>query len=293
VTAVDVGALAAETAPGEAAGRRRFPATGIAIACAWLLVVALLAIFANVLPFVQDPYAIDPLNGKAGPSLAHWFGTDALGRDTFARCVYGARTTFLITLCALGIALLVGGTLGMLVGYYRGRLETGVMTLTDIVLAFPGIVLLLGVLTFMGQSVRNVTLALALLATPGLVRVTRANTLRYGDRLFVLAARTLGASDRRIIVREILPNIVPPIAGLALVILGVLVIAEGGLSFLGLGVPLPRPTWGGMIAAGIPDLQVAPMMTFFPAGVLFLTVLSFNILGEALRSRFEGGESRA
>jgi peptide/nickel transport system permease protein len=293
MTTVDAGTVATGPAPDSAVRRRRFLTVGTSVAIGWLVLVALLAAFANVLPFVQDPYAIDPLNSKAGPSLAHWFGTDALGRDTFSRCVFGARTTFLITLSALSLALLIGGSLGMLVGYFRGHLETGVMTLTDIILAFPGIVLLLGVLTFMGQSVRNVTLALALLATPGLIRVTRANTLRYGDRLFVLAARTLGASDPRILVREILPNIIPPIAGLALVILGVLVIAEGGLSFLGLGVPLPRPTWGGMIAAGLPDLQVAPLITFFPAGVLFLTVLSFNLLGEALRGRFEGQESRA
>jgi peptide/nickel transport system permease protein len=297
VTSLDFEGVVGETSPGAASAaegtRRQRITVAMALAVAWLLLVALLVIFANLLPFVHDPYAIDPLNSRMGPSASHWFGTDSLGRDIFTRCVYGARTSFLVTSSALGIALVVGGTLGMSVGYFRGILETVVMTVTDIVLAFPGIVLLLGILTFMGQSVRNVALALALLATPGIIRVTRANTLIYSERLFVTAARTLGASDRRIIAREIFPNIAPPIAAISLIILGILVIAEGGLSFLGLGVPLPRPTWGGMIASGIPDLQTKPLITLFPALTLFLTVLAFNVLGDELRARFETKQSKA
>ena len=297
MTSLDFEGVVGETSPSAAstaeAAKRQRVTVAMALAIGWLLLVVLLAIFANLLPFLDDPYAIDPLNARAGPSAAHWFGLDALGRDIFTRCVYGARTSFVVTASALGIALVIGGALGMAVGYFRGVLESIVMTATDIVLAFPGIVLLLGILTFMGQSERNVALALALFATPGIIRVARANTLLYSERLFVTAARTLGASDLRIITREILPNIAPPIAAISLIILGILVIAEGGLSFLGLGVPLPRPTWGGMIASGIPDLQSWPLITLLPALTLFLTVLAFNVLGDELRARFETKQSKA
>jgi peptide/nickel transport system permease protein len=295
VTAVDLDTIGGlfDASPLAAVPRRHTPGVEVLLSTAWLLVVFVFTVAGRHMPGVGDPYAIDPLHAKAAPSWAHLFGTDDLGRDIFTRCVMGARTSFVVTLSALGLALLVGGALGTLVGYYRGLLETVVMTVADVVLAFPGLILLLGVVTFMGQSVRNVSLALALLITPGFIRIIRANTIRYTERLFVLSARTLGAGDLRIIRREILPNILPPIAGIALIFLGVLVLAEGGLSFLGLGVPLPRPTWGGMIASGLPDLETSPLITFLPAAVLFLTVLSFNLLGDALRRHYEIGESRA
>ena len=187
----------------------------------------------------------------------------------------------------------MGGFFGLLAGYYRGIFASVVLTVTDIVLAFPGLVLLLAVLTFIGQSTRNVTLALGLFAIPGFVRVTRANTLLYSERLFVLAARTMGAKDGRILLREVLPNLLPPLAGISLIVMGILVIAEGGLSFLGLGVPLPEPTWGGMVAAGLPVLEEAPWITIAPCLVIFMTVLSLNLCGEKLRQRFETRESRA
>jgi peptide/nickel transport system permease protein len=269
--------------------RRRRAPTLFWLAPLWLLVVVVLAALADVLPFVQDPYEIDPLFAKESPSSAHWFGTDDLGRDIFSRCVHGAQASLVISFSALAIGLVIGGLLGLVAGYYRGVFAAVIMTATDIVLAFPGLVLLLAILTFVGQSTRNVALALGLFAIPGFVRITRANTLLYSERLFVLAARTMGARDGRIVFREILPNLAPPLAGISLIVLGILIIAEGGLSFLGLGVPLPQPTWGGMIAAGLPDLEIAPWITLAPC----LTVLSFNLCGERLRRHFELRESRA
>jgi len=289
------------TAPGEfersvlavETRRRRLAPGGLGlwISVAWLVLVVALALLASVLP-LQDPYVIDAFSAKQSPSRDHLMGTDNLGRDMLSRTVFGARSTFVVAFSALGISLLVGGLVGLLAGYYRGAFESVALILTDTMLAFPGLVLLLTVLTFLGQSTRNVTLALALFVIPGFVRISRASTMQYSERLFVLAARTLGARSPRIIVREIVPNMAAPLIGISFLVLGILVIAEGGLSFLGLGVPPPSPTWGGMISAGLVDLESAPHIIFGPAIVLFVTVLAFNVLGEYVRGRLETKESR-
>lgn len=283
-------ALAADE-PGT--GRRRaLPSLGVAFAIAWLVLVAGAAIFASVLPHVGDPYAIDPLHPYGPPSLQHWFGTDELGRDIFTRCVFGARLTFLVTLSSLGIAIAVGGILGLVAGFYRGVLDDAIMACTEVSLAFPGLVLLLAILAFLGDTTRNVIISLAIFATPGLIRVVRAGTIQFSERPFVMASRTLGAGNLRIMLREILPNIAPALASIGLLVLGVLIIAEGGLSFLGLGVPPPQPTWGGIIASGINVLKTSPHVTLAPSLVLFATVLAFNVIGEDIRARFDGREAR-
>lgn len=262
------------------------------VAAAWLLLVAVLAIFASLLPWLPDPYEIDPYAIRESPSLAHPMGTDNLGRDILSRCIYGARSTAVVAFSALAIGLVVGGGIGMLAGYFRGKFESIVLAVTDVLLAFPGLILMLAILSFIGQSTRNVALVLGLSVIPGFIRIVRASTIQVNERLFVLSARTLGASHGRVVLREIAPNIAPPIAGISLLVLGVIVVAEGGLGFLGLGVPLPTPTWGGMIAGGLPDIETSPHITFMPAAVLFVTVLAFNVLGERLRIALEPRESR-
>jgi peptide/nickel transport system permease protein len=291
MTSVELSEVAIAETP-EVSPRRKRLSIGVSLAIAWLVVVAFYAVFASLLPHVGDPYAIDPLHPYAPPSAQHWFGTDELGRDLFTRCVYGARLTFLVTLSALGIAIVVGGMLGLAAGFYRGSIDHVIMACTEISLAFPGLILLLAILAFLGDSIRNVIIALAIFVTPGLIRVVRAGTIQFSERPFVTASRTLGASNFRIMFREIFPNIAPALVAISLLILSVLIIAEGGLSFLGLGVPPPHPTWGGIIASGINVLKESPHVTMVPSLVLFATVLSFNMLGEEIRRRFDNREAR-
>jgi peptide/nickel transport system permease protein len=271
---------------------RRGRNLGFTLSVGWLVLVISMAVLAPVLPFVGDPYAIDALHPYGTPSWSHIFGTDELGRDIFTRCVYGAQLTFLVCVVSLSIAVVVGGILGLLAGFWRGWLDSLIMACTEVSLAVPGLVLLLAILAFLGTSVRNVIVALAIFVTPGLVRVVRAGTIQFSERPFVMAARTVGSSSARIMIREILPNLAPALASISLLVLGALVIAEGGLSFLGMGVPPPRPTWGGIIASGINVLRTSPHVTLIPAALLFVTVLSFNVIGEEIRMRVDKREAR-
>ena len=181
--------------------------------------------------------------------------------------------------------MVFGLILGLLAGYYRGRVETLIVSAMDTVLAIPALVLLLLFSTIFGGSLATVSIGLGLLFIPAFARVSRANTLNFAEREFVLAARAMGAGDVYIMVREILPNVVLPVLAFALVAVATAIVVEGALSFLGLSVPSPTPSWGGMIAEGREHLQETPHISFVPAGVMFLTVLSFNLVGDTLRSR--------
>ena len=186
------------------------------------------------------------------------------------------------------IGFVAGGLLGLLSGFYRGRLETLVMALMDAILAFPALVLLLAVAMFWGSDLVVLILSLALLSTPSFCRVVRAATLSWAQREFVLAARAIGARDARILFCHIVPNILPTAVPYGLLAIAVVIIAEGTLSFLGLSVPPPSPSWGGMIAEGKEVLSDAPHVSLAPATVMFLTVLSFNMLGDRLRELCDG-----
>jgi len=250
---------------------------------AWIAIVMAAAIAADWLP-LANPSDMDLLARRAGPSPDHWLGTDALGRDILSRLVFGARISLTVGLIAPLLGLSIGGGLGMLAGYFRGRVETLVVAGVDILLAFPPLVLALAITTYLGQSVLNITITLGILSIPSLTRVARAATLSFAGRDFVTAARALGGGHVRILVRELLPNIALPLIAFFLLAVAVIIVVEGALSFLGLGVPPPAPSWGGMIAEGRDSLDTAPSIAFLPAAAMFLTVLAFNLVGDRLRA---------
>jgi peptide/nickel transport system permease protein len=187
--------------------------------------------------------------------------------------------------------MVVGGTLGTAVGYVRGRTERVVMAGVDVLAAFPGLVLLLALLAYVGRSLTVISLVIGFLSIPIYTRVARANTLAVAQREFVHAAHTLGARRSRILFREIIPNVVPPVAAFALVAMGLVIVLEGSLALLGLSIEPPDPTWGGMIAASKPHLSDAPHTALIPSGAMFLTVLSLNFVGDTLRRSFDVKDS--
>jgi peptide/nickel transport system permease protein len=213
----------------------------------------------------------------------HWLGTDNLGRDMLSRLVFGARISLTVGFAAPVIGLLLGGGLGMLAGYMRGPLETAVVASVDVLIAFPPLVLALALTAYLGQTLGNLTIIIGILSIPAFTRVTRAATLSIAKREFILAARAVGAGHGRIIVREVLPNVILPLSAFFLLAVAVTIVVEGALSFLGLGVPPPAPSWGGMIGEGRESLEIAPRIAFLPAAAMFLTVLAFNIVGDTLR----------
>lgn len=270
--------------------RRTRPGIAFWLAVSWLVVVALCAAFASWLP-VADPLRPDIVHKLGLPSLGHPLGTDGLGRDTLARLVFGARVSLVVSLTAVSVGIIVGGTLGMMAGFFRGWFETVLMATINVILAFPGLVLLLVLLAYVGQSLGVISLVIGFLAIPVYARVARANTLAIAQRDFVLAAHTLGASRARQLFREIAPNVLLPVAAFGLVAMGVVIVLEGSLAFLGLSVEAPAATWGGMIAEGKRHLTDAPQVALIPSLAMFLTVLSLNFVGDVLRRRFDHREA--
>jgi len=227
---------------------------------------------------------MDMLERRALPSADHWLGTDSFGRDVASRLVFGARTSLTVGLIAPMIGLLVGGTAGMLAGYFRGWFDTLVVGAVDVLLAFPALVLAIAVTAYLGQSLLNLTLILGVLGIPAFARVARAATLVFAQREFVTAARAVGATHTRILVRELLPNVILPLAAFLLVGVAITIVVEGAVSFLGLGVPPPQSSWGIMISEGRESLESAAWLAFTPATMMFLTVLAFNLVGDRLRA---------
>ncbi len=264
---------------------RRDRRMGALFVCAvgWIALIALAAALAGVLP-IQSPTDMDMLARRAPPSAQHLLGPDQLGRDMLSRLIYGARISLTVGLLAPVIGVTVGGCLGMLAGYFRGRFETLTIGGVDVLLAFPPLVFALAVTAYLGQSVLNLTLVIGVLGIPAFTRVARAVTLSLSEREFVTAARALGATHTRILLRELLPNVALPLLAFFLLGVAVTIVVEGALSFLGLGVPPPAPSWGSMIGEGRESLDIAPWLAFMPATVMFLTVLSFNIVGDTLRA---------
>src|SRR6202049_2283981 len=251
-------------------------------AIAWMVFFFAAAALAGLLPF--SPTDMDMLERRAPPSALHWLGNDGLGRDELARLIYGARISLTVGLCAPVIGLTIGGALGMLAGYFRGRFETLVVGSMDGPLAFPPLILALAVTAYLGQSILHLTFILGVLGIPAFMRVARASTLTLARRDFVIAAQALGATHARILLRELLPNVILPLFAFFLLGVAVTIVVEGALSFLGLGVPPPISSWGSMLGAGRESLEVAPRLAFIPAVTLFLTVLSFNLVGDTLKA---------
>ena len=256
----------------------------------WMVFLLFTVIFADILP-IQNPTESDFSNLKSRPNLTYWLGTDVLARDIFSRVIYGARVSLTVAFFAPVFGMIIGLGLGMLAGYFKGIAESSIMGLIDIILAFPNIVLAMVILFFAGADIINLIVVLTVTSIPANTRIARASTLSYSEREFVLAARAQGASDLRILLYEILPNILLPNLAYILSFMSIIIMIEGSLSFLGVGIPPPTPTWGGMIAEGFADINTDPHLSFMPALVLFLTVLSLNLIGDCFRRRYAIRES--
>ena len=248
--------------------------------------IVLLLIAVVLLAPVLAPYHYARQNlelRQLPPGPGHWLGTDELGRDILSRLLYGARVSLTVAVVVEVIELLFGATLGLLAGYFGGWLDTVIMRLTDMTFAFPDILLAILITAILGPSLFNVFLALALVGWPGMVRLVRSQVLRLREEEFVLAAQAAGAGHVRILARHLLPNVLGVMVVAATVGMGGVILAESTLSFLGIGVQPPYPSWGSMIQAAWLYRRSNPLMTLWPAAALALTVTSFNFLGDGLR----------
>ncbi|MFB6553140.1 ABC transporter permease [Streptomyces sp. NPDC056405] len=258
----------------------------------WLLLLGLAILCAPWLPLAEER---DVASTVAEPVFAtptftgtHPLGTNAFGLDLFARSLYGARSSLLISLSAVALGTVVGGAIGMVAGYFQKSVDRAVGIATNSLLAVPPLILLIALATVLQPHLRNVAFSLALLTIPGMVRLARATTMAYANREFVVAARAMGATRSRILLRELLPNVLLPVLSLAVVMISVLIVAEASLSFLGLGIQPPEPTWGNMIAEGEGQVfEEHPHIVLVPGAFLFLTVFAFNIVGEKARGRWD------
>jgi peptide/nickel transport system permease protein len=261
------------------------------ICTAWMVTVIGLAIFAPYLA-IKSPNVNFIQPGERPPyppSSEHWFGTDQDARDMFSRTIYGARTSLTVGFASIAFGLLVGGTLGTLAGYFRGKIDQVISFGFLSLLSFPALILAILITSLLERSLLTIAITIGILAVAPVGRVARATTISFADREFVLAARSLGARHPRIIIRELLPNVLIPMGAFSLIAIAVAIVAEGSLAFLGLSVE-KGPTWGKIILTASQssrDLENAPYMAFFPIGVLFLTVLALNFAGDRLRGYFD------
>ena len=256
----------------------RLVGTGLAISA----LVLLCAIFADlVAPY--DPNTQDYLALTEAPSSTHWLGTDDLGRDILSRIIYGARVSLQVGIIAVGIAVTLGVTLGLLAGYLGGFVDDVIMRFIDSVQAFPGLILALGITAALGPGIGNAMIAIGFVSTPAMARLTRGQVLSLREREFVHAAQVIGASPLKIMSRHIWPNATAPIIVQATLLVASAIVTEASLSFLGVGVKPPTPSWGSMLRTGSQYLEVAPWLAFAPGLAIFLTVLAFNFVGDGLR----------
>ncbi len=276
-----------------------------------IVVLVLVALFAPLVvkllgvsgPDVQNAHVTDSFGTPLGPTAAHPFGVDQLGRDVLARTVYGARVSLLVGIVGTAFAVLIGVTVGLLAGYYRGWVDTLLSRALDVVLSFPVLLLGIGVASacslgngcFGGTvrpGLRTVILVIAIVSWTSIARIVRGQVLSLREREFVLAARSLGASNRRIVFREILPNLAAPIAIYASLLVPQTILFEAALSFLGVGVSPPTASWGWMVADAAPNFDTQWWYMLFPGAALLLTVLAFNLLGDGVRDALDPKASR-
>ena len=271
--------------------RRRTLGIGFWLSVAWLVVIVLGALAAPYVS-IKSPSVSFVVPGERPPyppSSDHWFGTDQNARDQFSRVLYGARVSLTVGFAAIGFGVIVGGALGLVAGYFRGVVDRVVSFAFVTLLSFPALVLAILITALLDRTLFTISAVIGVLSIAPVGRVARATTISFADREFVLAARSLGASDTRIIVRELLPNVLIPMGAFALLGVAVAIVAEGSLAFLGLSVPSPQVSWGTVIvnASGTRDLQESFYMAGLPIAVLFTTVLALNFAGDRLRGYFD------
>ncbi len=256
---------------------------GLFMVGAFIVVAMSLAALLAPLIAPYDPLAINVDVMLQGPSWQHWLGTDALGRDVLTRLLYGARVSLWVGFVAVGLSVGIGLALGLVAGYFGGLVDEAVMRGVDVMLCFPSFFLILAVIAFLEPSLANIMIVIGLTSWMGVARLVRAETLSLRGRDFVLAARSAGASAPRILLWHVLPNAAAPVLVSATLGVAGAILVESSLSFLGLGVQPPTPSWGNMLMEGKDVLEIAPWLSVFPGLAILVTVLGYNLLGESLR----------
>ena len=254
-----------------------------------ILIVAIVVIGAVTAPWLLpwDPATQDLPNRLQGPTWQHWFGLDELGRDILARVLLGARISLLVGIVVVGVSSILGMAIGGVSGYYGGRIDQWIGRLMDVLMAFPGMLLAIALVAVLGPSLVNVVLALTVIGWVGYARLVRGQVLRAREFEYVTAARALGAGTPRILIKHVLPSALPPLLVQATLGMAGAILSEAALSFLGLGVQPPTPSWGSMINGGRVHLLDAPHLTIFPGVLLAIVVLGFNFLGDGLRDAID------
>ncbi len=289
--AAGAAAMGGAEAASDPTAKKRKLGVGFWISIVWLVVIvggAILAPYLSIksptvnfiVPGERPPYA---------PSARHWFGTDQDARDQFSRTLYGAQVSLTVGFSAIGFGMVVGGTLGLLAGYFRGKIDRIISFVFLTLLSFPALVLAILITALLDRTLFTISAVIGLLSIAPVGRVARATTISFADREFVLAAKSLGASNTRIIVKELLPNVLIPMGAFALLGVAVAIVAEGSLAFLGLSVRAPTVSWGNVIvnASGTTELRESFYMAGLPIAVLFATVLALNFAGDRLRNYFD------
>lgn len=264
--------------------KKQTPAIIAGLFILFIVVIAILAPW--IVPY--DPenfFDYDKLNQP--PSWEHWMGVDSLGRDIMSRIIMGARISLAAGFISVALGMIFGTVLGLLAGYYEGWIDRLVMRLSDVLLAFPGILLAIGVIAVLGPSMLNVIIAVAVFSVPTFARLVRGNTLSLKNMTYVEAARSIGASDFTILFKHILPGTISPIVIYATMRIGTSIITAASLSFIGMGAQPPTPEWGAMLNEARSDMVLAPHVALFPSLAIFFTVLAFNILGDGLRDALD------
>lgn len=262
--------------------RNRVALLGAAI----VLAVVVLAVFAPWLA-THDPLQTSFMSIRKPPSAAFWLGSDELGRDIYSRMLYGARASLMAGLVSVLIAMVVGVPFGLVSGYFGGWIDSVVSRCTEALLAIPFLILAIALAAFLGPSLTNAMIAIGVSAAPKFIRLARGQVLAVKNEDYVQSSRALGASDSRIVLRHILPNIMPPLIVQATITIATAIIAEASLSFLGLGLQPPNPSWGSMLNTAKNFMTQAPWMSIFPGSAIFLAVLGFNLLGDGLRDALD------
>jgi peptide/nickel transport system permease protein len=258
-------------------------------AVAGMVLIALVLLVGIIGPALApyDPLKPAPLERLQGSSEKHWFGTDSLGRDIFSRVIYGARISILIGLISVSISLVPGTFLGLVAGYFGGRIDSLIMRLMDMLLAFPAILLAIFITAILEPNLTNTMVAVGIVYIPHYARIVRSSVLSLKEQLFVQAISHLGGSHSRILARHILPNTMPPIIVYATLGMGTAVLQAAALGFLGLGAQPPQPEWGAMLSEGRQYIQIAPHVAAFPGAAILVLVLGFNLFGDGLRDALD------